>query len=556
MTKNARADEALQRRFRDEFIKVAPHWERSSTGRERVIVNPTPLIDVTREVLECARTVYGVELSAREFRVLGKLESAMPGGSIKTRAALSIISDAINSGRHRSGQVVFEATSGNFGIALGLLGRLGFTVVALVSRELRPGVLEELKKTGVKLVDLDIEICPAPGLIPKGDDARMNTAEEEADPASSHVGRSEPVDATLLGIRQQLSMAGLDPNIFDRSTKDAEGLLVRQDAIGLAKLLAKVYGGFCPEQYDNELNVKAHESLTGPEIDQQLRDYFGSTLEDFELVTAFGTGGTSSGLLRYLRTTYGGGSVHVVFPKEGQDVAGIRTKSKASGLKFYAPSEYEGQHEVDFEQGKKTLDHFVRRGYDIGESSALALFAVMQVAESSGGGRYVVILADGIGKYVTNVDRGGSPAETNLEVEAHGAISGAREYAGVVWAHPVFLLSSEGKKLITSYLGVDPSMVSIADSGEVEQLYFGDGDVLPPGIARLAKEADGKKLLLVCTTGSTSHRLARLLTARGIRTESLAGGIAEVSKRTVAENGSAIPMSELLETPTSQPANH
>ena len=67
--------------------------------------------------------------------------------------------------------------------------------------------------------------------------------------------------------------------------------------------------------------------------------------------------------------------VHVVFPIAGQDVAGIRTKDKASGLKFYEPERYARQHEVDFEQAKLMLKFFVDKGYDMGESSALALYA-------------------------------------------------------------------------------------------------------------------------------------------------------------------------------------
>jgi hypothetical protein len=43
---------------------------------------------------------------------------------------------------------------------------------------------------------------------------------------------------------------------------------------------------------------------------------------------------------------YGKKSLHVIFPLSNQDVAGIRTKEKAAGLKFYEPELYGGQHEV------------------------------------------------------------------------------------------------------------------------------------------------------------------------------------------------------------------
>ena len=77
---------------------------------------------------------------------------------------------------------------------------------------------------------------------------------------------------------------------------EVQTLLVSQDIINLAKLLAKIYGGFCPEQYDNEMNIESHRTITAPEIDQQLHET-NQSLEDFRIVCTFGTGGTSGGLV-------------------------------------------------------------------------------------------------------------------------------------------------------------------------------------------------------------------------------------------------------------------
>src|SRR3712207_7461217 len=54
----------------------------------------------------------------------------------------------------------------------------------------------------------------------------------------------------------------------------------------------------------------------------------------------------------------------------------------------------------DLEQAKPLLKFFVDKGYDIGESSALALYAVMQMANfgGEGGRKFVVMVADGIQK--------------------------------------------------------------------------------------------------------------------------------------------------------------
>src|SRR5207249_5814214 len=139
----------------------------------------------------------------------------------------------------------------------------------------------------------------------------------------------------------------LDTSVFDNARGYVEALLAKQDVINLAELLARIYDGFCPEQYDNEPNVRSHGTTTAPEIDQQLKAH-GYSLGDFRIITAFGTGGTSTGLAKYSQANYGRKPVHVVFPLPNQDVAGIRTRDKAVGLRFYQPELYGGEHEVDF----------------------------------------------------------------------------------------------------------------------------------------------------------------------------------------------------------------
>ena len=71
-------------------------------------------------------------------------------GSIKVRAAAHIIHDAIVSGKLKENQTVIEATSGNFGIALGQLSKIGVNVVALVSRKLQEGVFKELRNENIQ----------------------------------------------------------------------------------------------------------------------------------------------------------------------------------------------------------------------------------------------------------------------------------------------------------------------------------------------------------------------------------------------------------------------
>ncbi|HZD12016.1 MAG TPA: pyridoxal-phosphate dependent enzyme, partial [Candidatus Binatus sp.] len=367
-------DQALLGTFRERIESKVPHWEEGA--EQRRVINPTPLVDITKELIACAKAEYGTDISKTRARVLGKFDSEVFGGSIKVRPAVEIIRDAISTGKLRKGQVVFEATSGNFGLALGMLRDLGIEVVNLVSRKLQDGVKQELLSRGAKTIDLDVDICPAPGL---------------------QIDQNVLVAKTVaLNMRQQLVEQGLDALVFDRSKAGIEQYLARQDVIGLAKYLATIYNGFCPEQYDNPLNVKVHETLTGPEIDKQLFELGSHPLADYKLVCTFGTGGTSTGLANYVEKKYSKRIVHVIFPLGNQDVAGIRTREKSLGLRFYDPSMYAGEHEVDFNAAKRLFRYFAGKGYDIGESSALALYATLQMINYGAGDKFIVIFADGL----------------------------------------------------------------------------------------------------------------------------------------------------------------
>ncbi|HJU14469.1 MAG TPA: pyridoxal-phosphate dependent enzyme [Candidatus Nitrosotalea sp.] len=499
MNLSTETDKLLLEKFEAEIWSKVPHL-----GNDGGIVNATPLVDITSDLKECAKKEFNVNLDDKELRVFGKFDSKLPGGSIKVRPAVHIIHDAIATGKIRNGKPIFEATSGNFGIALGQLSRLGLDVVALVSRKLQEGVFEELRNEKIRILNLDMDICPAPGM---KDSPNVLAAK-----------------ATAANIRSQLSELGFDPTIFDGAITEAHEILAKQDIINLAKLLAKIYGGFCPEQYDNELNVGVHRTVTGPEIDQQLRAS-GQSLGDYGIVCTFGTGGTSGGLSRYLSEKYNKKSLHVVFPQGDQDVAGIRTKSKAAGLKFYEPDRYAGQHEVDFTQARKLLKFFVSKGHDMGESSALALYATMQLANFGGGSKFVVIVADGIAKYRKNLESM-SEKQARVQVSLEEAQSSIGDYDKVVWIHTQYTPREEGIEMIAKTLGIDKSKVIVPTAGEAEQLLMTQK---VPDTINKALEGSHKSLL-VCMAGYTSLNAVKVLADKGIVSESLTGGISAISQ--------------------------
>ena len=224
---------------------------------------------------------------------------------------------------------------------------------------------------------------------------------------------------------------------------------------------------------------------------------------------------------------YGKKSLHVVFPLASQDVAGIRTKAKALGLKFYEPERYAGQHEVDFGQAKRLLKFFVDKGHDIGESSALALYAVMQMANFGGyGGKFVVIVADGIQKYRKSLGTI-KEKENRLQVTLQEAVSDIGNYNKVLWIHTMYTPRKEGIELIANSLGIDESKISVPKARTVEQLLA--TQKIPKELDEALGGANGKSLL-VCMMGNTSFMVAQVLAGKGITAESLNGGISALSQ--------------------------
>ena len=487
-------DKTLLEKFEQGIWNKIPHLE------ENKVVNATPLIDLTDDLKECAKNTYKLNISDLDLKVYGKFDSNLVSGSIKIRPAIHIMHDAIKTGKLKSNQMIIEATSGNFGIALGQMSKLGLTVISLVSRKLQEGVFKELRNENIRIMDLDMDICPAPGMKDSDIDALK-------------------AKATAGNVRSQLTELGFDPTIYDNSISEIEALLAAQDIINLAKLLAKIYGCFCPEQYDNELNINAHQTVTAVEIEQQLQENTDS-LEDYRIMCAFGTGGTSGGLSRYMNEKYGKKAIHVVFPIPGQDVAGIRTKAKAEGLKLYNPDAYAAEHEVDFGQAKHLLKFFVDKGHNIGESTALALYSVLEMLSNGDKGKFIVIVADGIEKYRKNLEAMSN--NQRIQVSLEEAASSTQDYDKIIWVHTSYTPKEEGIEMIAKSLGVDKEKIAIPKASTIDQLL--STQQIPE---ELRKDLDGSKgkSLLICMAGNTSLMTAQILASKGIVTESLNGGI-------------------------------
>src|SRR3990172_10412030 len=89
--------------------------------------------------------------------ILGKAEFLNPGGSVKDRAALFIVNDAVARGQLRPGGVIVEGTAGNTGIGLALVGNaLGYRTVIVM-----PDTQSQEKKDMLRLCGADLRLVPA-----------------------------------------------------------------------------------------------------------------------------------------------------------------------------------------------------------------------------------------------------------------------------------------------------------------------------------------------------------------------------------------------------------
>ncbi len=87
--------------------------------------------------------------------ILGKAEFMNPGQSVKDRAALSIVKDAIARGVLKPGGTIVEGTAGNTGIGLALVGNaLGFKTVIVIPETQSQEKKDMLRLAGAELVEV------------------------------------------------------------------------------------------------------------------------------------------------------------------------------------------------------------------------------------------------------------------------------------------------------------------------------------------------------------------------------------------------------------------
>ena len=108
-------------------------------------VGNTPLVQLTR--------IAGADAVRRGNVLLAKLEGNNPAGSVKDRAALSMIRGAQQRGEIRPGDTLIEATSGNTGIALAMAAAmLGYRMLLIMPEDLSVERAQTMKAYGAELM--------------------------------------------------------------------------------------------------------------------------------------------------------------------------------------------------------------------------------------------------------------------------------------------------------------------------------------------------------------------------------------------------------------------
>ncbi len=152
---------------------------------------------------------------------------------------------------------------------------------------------------------------------------------------------------------------------------------------------------FMPYQYGNDANPRAHEEGTGPEIVAQVPD-----VDVF--VAGLGTGGTLTGVGRYLKRSKPGVRVVAAEPLPGERVQGLRSLDEGFVPPVLDASVLDDKLLVANRDAvigvRRLLDE---EGIFAGLSSGAAVAVAVRVAREMERGSVVVLLADGGWKYLS-----------------------------------------------------------------------------------------------------------------------------------------------------------
>ena len=299
--------------------------------------------------------------------ILGKCEFMNPGQSVKDRAALFIIRDAVARGVLGPGGTIVEGTAGNTGIGLALVGAsMGFRTVIVIPETQSAEKKQMLRLAGAQLVEV---------------------------PAAPY----------------------RNPNNYVRYS----GRL----AEALASELAG--GAVWANQFDNVANRQAHIDTTGPEIWEAT----GGRVDGF--ICAVGSGGTIAGVAAVLQpkgvkiglADPDGAALFNYYTRgemkaEGSSISeGIGQGRVTANLEGFAP---DFAYNIPDTEGLPVVYDLLREeGLCMGLSTGINVAGAMRLARELGPGhRIVTILCDYGTRYASRIFNPDFLASKGLPVPA------------------------------------------------------------------------------------------------------------------------------------------
>ena len=296
-------------------------------------IGHTPLIKLKRASEETGCTI------------LGKAEFMNPGQSVKDRAALFIIKDAIARGDLLPGGTIVEGTAGNTGIGLSVVANaLGFKTVIVI-----PQTQSQEKKDAIRLQGAQlIEVPAAPYKNP-------NNFVRYSERLAKALAKSEPNGAIWANqfdniANRQAHVETTANEIWDQTNGTIDGFIC---AVGSGGTLAGV-----------SLGLKAKN----PNIQIGLADPLGAALYSYYTTGELESNGSS--------ITEGIGQARITANLEGLKIDHAYQISDASALPLI-------------------FDLVVEEGLCLGGSSAINIAGAIELARELGPGKTIVtILAD------------------------------------------------------------------------------------------------------------------------------------------------------------------
>ena len=319
------------------------------------LIGNTPLIK-----LKFASKITGCD-------IYGKAEFMNPGGSIKDRAALSIINDAERKKLIKPGGSIIEGTAGNTGIGITLIANCkGYRSIIVIPETQTKEKIDSLKSMGA--------------------DLRLVPAKPYKDP-NNYVKYSE------------------------RLAKD-----IKEKNNGNA---------IWANQFDNTANLYGHYNFTGKEIWEQTN----GNIDAF--VCSSGTGGTIAGVGKALKEKNKNIKVYLADPKgsalynfikfnelkmEGSSITeGIGSSRITSNFKE-AP--IDDAYSIDDNEAMKIVFNLIKdEGLNLGTSSGINIAGAIRLGKEIGPGKTIItILCDRADRYQSKLFNKNLLKEKKIEI--------------------------------------------------------------------------------------------------------------------------------------------